>query len=100
MYHGPLLPDCPNYNQTAPQNRVVCNSTAEVEAAGGSLSMRMSPCRRGSGVGIASVWSKEMFMGSRKSSVSSSLQVFLTGYRNAVLRCVEDFLQSFFDSEF
>ena len=38
------------------------------------------------GVGIASVRSKEMFTGSRKSSVSSSPQIFLTGYGNAVLR--------------
>jgi hypothetical protein len=31
IYHRP---DCPNYNQVAPQNRVAFNSAAEAEAAG------------------------------------------------------------------
>ena len=86
--------------QTAPQNRVSCNSRAEVEVAGGSSSMRMSPCRRGSGVGIASVRSKEMFMGFRKSSVSSSLPGLLDRLRKRCVTVNLRFPTVFFGSEF
>ena len=41
-----------------------------------------------------SVRSKEMFMRFEKFSISSSLQVFLPGYGNAVLRCIVDFRRS------
>ena len=62
--------------------------------------MRMSPCRRGSGVGIASVRSKEMFMAFRKSSVSSSPPGLLDRLRKRCVTVNLRFPTVFFGSEF
>jgi len=56
--------------------------------------------RRGSGVGIESGRSKEMFMSFRKSSVSSSLPSFLDRLRKRCVKVHLRFPTVFFGSEF